>query len=86
MANIEKYTEGALAKTKKANEVIEKVNSLLNMRFEEVGEEEDPEIEYSENNVVLRIPPVPKTNSILICDSNTLKQADVYMKGEPTAV
>jgi hypothetical protein len=34
MANIAKYTSGALAKTKKANEMIDKINSLLNMRFE----------------------------------------------------
>ena len=57
MSNIVKYTSGALAKTKKANEMIDKINSLLNMRFEVLDNPDaTPEVEYSDNNVVLRFP------------------------------
>jgi len=56
MATIDKYTEGALAKTNKANEMIDAINSLLQMRFETIESEEPPEVEFSDNNVVLRIP------------------------------
>ena len=57
MADIEKYTSGALAKTKKANEMITKLNSLLNMRFEVLDNPDaTPEVKYADNNVVLRIP------------------------------
>jgi hypothetical protein len=56
MANIEKYSAGALAKTKKANEMIDAINSLLNMEFLTVQSNEEPIVEYSDNNVVLRIP------------------------------
>ena len=70
---ITKYTEGSLAKTNKANEVIEKVNAFLNMRFELVGEASPPEVEYSDNNVVLRIPEnfVPQQREITICENGT---------------
>ena len=56
MANIEKVTQGALAKNKKLNEIIERLNSLLNIQVNQVDTYEPPEIEYSDNNVVLRIP------------------------------
>lgn len=57
MANIEKYTSGALAKTKKANEMIAAINKLLNMRFEVLDNPDAlPEVEYADNNVVLRFP------------------------------
>jgi hypothetical protein len=59
MAEIEKYTEGALAKTKKANEMIDAINRLLQMRFETIESSEPPEVEFSDNNVVLRIPEAP---------------------------
>jgi len=71
MANIEKYSAGALAKTKKANEMIDAINSLLNMEFLTVESNEEPEVQYSDNNVVLRIPE-PATleydeMSVIIC-------------------
>jgi hypothetical protein len=56
MANIEKVTQGALAKNKKLNEIIEKLNPLLNIEVNEVEEDAPLEIEYSDNNVVLRVP------------------------------
>ena len=56
MANIEKVTQGALAKNKKLNEIIERLNPLLNIEVNEVEEDAPLEIEYSDNNVVLRVP------------------------------
>jgi len=56
MANIEKVTEGSLAKNNKLNEVIEKLNPLLNIEVNQVEEDAPLEIEYSDNNVVLRVP------------------------------
>ena len=56
MANIAKVTQGALAKNKKLNEIIERLNPLLNIEVNEVEEDEPLEIEYSDNNVVLRVP------------------------------
>lgn len=56
MANIEKVSEGSLAKNKKLNEVIGKLNPLLNIEVSEVEEDEPLEIKYSDNNVVLRVP------------------------------
>lgn len=56
MANIEKVTDGSLAKNNKLNEVIEKLNTLLNIEVNQVEAEEPLEIEYSDNNVVLRVP------------------------------
>ena len=56
MANIEKVKKGSLAKNKKLNEVIEKLNPLLNIEVNEVEEDAPLEIEYSDNNVVLRVP------------------------------
>ena len=56
MANIEKVTDGSLAKNKKLNEVIEKLNPLLNIEVNQVEEDAPLEIEYSDNNVVLRVP------------------------------
>jgi hypothetical protein len=56
MANIEKVTQGALAKNKKLNEIIERLNPLLNIEVNEAGEDAPFEIDYSDNNVVLRIP------------------------------
>lgn len=56
MANIEKVTEGSLAKNNKLNEVIEKLNPLLNIEVNQVEEDKPLEIEYSDNNVVLRVP------------------------------
>lgn len=57
MANIEKVTTGgALARNKKMNEVIGKTNSLLNMKFETIDSDAEPQVEYSDNNVALRIP------------------------------
>ena len=56
MANIEKVKKGSLAKNKKLNEVIEKLNPLLNIEVNQVEEDAPLEIEYSDNNVVLRVP------------------------------
>lgn len=56
MANIAKVTQGALAKNKKLNEIIERLNPLLNIEVNEVEEDAPLEIEYSDNNVVLRVP------------------------------
>ena len=56
MANIEKVTQGALAKNKKLNEIINRLNPLLNIEVNEVEENAPLEIEYSDNNVVLRVP------------------------------
>ena len=56
MANIAKVTQGAVAKNKKLNEIIERLNPLLNIEVNEVEEDEPLEIEYSDNNVVLRVP------------------------------
>jgi len=56
MADIEKVTKGSLAKNKKMNEVIERLNPLLNIEVNQVEAEEPLEIEYSDNNVVLRVP------------------------------
>ena len=56
MADIQKVTEGSLAKNNKLNEVIEKLNPLLNIEVNQVDADEPLEIEYSDNNVVLRVP------------------------------
>jgi hypothetical protein len=56
MAKIEKVTQGALAKNKKLNEIINRLNPLLNIEVNEVEENAPLEIEYSDNNVVLRVP------------------------------
>ena len=48
MANIEKVTQGALAKNKKLNEIIERLNPLLNIEVNEVEEDAPLEIEYSD--------------------------------------
>ena len=54
--NINKASEGSLAKNRKLNEVIDRLNPLLNIEVNQVEEDEPLEIEYSDNNVVLRVP------------------------------
>ncbi len=56
MANIEKVTDGSLAKNNKMNEVIGRLNPLLDIEVNHVEADEPLEIEYSDNNVVLRVP------------------------------
>ena len=56
MANIEKVTDGSLAKNNKMNEVIGRLNPLLDIEVNQVEADEPLEIEYSDNNVVLRVP------------------------------
>lgn len=56
MGNINQVTEGSLAKNNKMNEVISKLNPLLNIEVSSVEATEPLEIEYSDNNVVLRVP------------------------------
>ena len=53
--NIDLLVQGttpSLVNTEKGNEVIQKLNSLLNIRLEEGNENE---ISYSENNVVITL-------------------------------
>jgi len=86
MANIEKVTQGALAKNKKLNEIIERLNPLLNIEVNEVEEDAPLEIEYSDNNVVLRVPAsgggVPEGYVEALrdyVDSNNTAQQEYYL-------
>ena len=55
MDKIDKYTEGALAKTKKSNEVIKAMNAFISMKFDLNEDGTPPEVKFSDNNVVLSI-------------------------------
>ena len=89
MANIEKVTQGALAKNKKLNEIIERLNPLLNIEVNEVEEDAPLEIEYSDNNVVLRVPAngsgggVPEgyvETSVVLCQNGSPVTGSILFK------
>jgi len=87
MGNIAKVTQGALAKNKKLNEIIERLNPLLNIEVNEVEEDEPLEIEYSDNNVVLRVPAngggVPEgyvETSVILCQSGSPVSGSILFK------
>jgi len=65
MEDIEKYTEGSLAKTKKSNEIIKAVNAFINMQFDLNKEGTPPEVKFSDNNVVLSM----STRDLTICQN-----------------
>jgi len=64
MDKIDKYTEGALAKTKKSNEVIKALNAFISMKFDLNEDGAAPEVKFSDNNVVLSI----SKRDLLICE------------------
>jgi hypothetical protein len=55
MSQISKYTSGALAKTTKANEVIDAVNSLINMTVRTGSEGESPSFTYAKGGSTLNL-------------------------------
>lgn len=85
MANIAKVTQGALAKNKKLNEIIQKLNPLLNIEVNQVEADDPLEIEYSDNNVVLRVPGASAlaqtTRTITICENGSATQITVIVPG-----
>lgn len=85
MANIAKVTQGALAKNKKLNEIIQKLNPLLNIEVNQVEADDPLEIEYSDNNVVLRVPGASSlaqtTRTITICENGSATQITVIVPG-----
>ncbi len=94
--SIEKVTQGSLAKNGKLNEVIRAINSFINMEVREGAEGESVGLTYAQDKTLL-ITSGHKDDedneddnsgfrSILICDSNVLKQASVMMDGEPQEV
>lgn len=89
MANIAKVTQGALAKNKKLNEIIKRLNPLLNIEVNEVEEDEPLEIEYSDNNVVLRVPAngagVPEgyvETAIILCQNGSPVNGSILFKAD----
>lgn len=50
MGNISKVTRGSLAKSRKLNEVIQKVNAIENMTIRGATEDESPRLIVSDNN------------------------------------
>ena len=56
MGNIKKVTRGALAKTKKQNEIIQKVNAIENMTVRAATDEEAPRLLVSDNGSELIVP------------------------------
>lgn len=56
MGNLTKTTRGALAKTKKQNEIIQKVNAIENMTVRAATDEEAPRLLVSDNGSELIVP------------------------------
>jgi hypothetical protein len=56
MGNIKKVTRGALAKTRKQNEIIAKVNAIENMTVRAATDEEAPRLLVSDNGSELVVP------------------------------
>ena len=56
MGNLTKTTSGALAKTKKQNEIIQKVNAIENMTVRAATDEEAPRLLVSDNGSELIVP------------------------------
>ena len=56
MGNIKKETRGSLAKTRKQNEIIQKVNAIENMTIRAATEEEAPRLLVSDNGSELIVP------------------------------
>jgi|TARA_R110002049_G_scaffold282900_1_gene462876 hypothetical protein len=87
MADIQKVTEGSLAKNNKLNEVIEKLNPLLNIEVNQVDADEPLEIEYSDNNVVLRVPESGLIDgfvetSVTLCQNGTEVTGKILFKAD----
>lgn len=87
MADIQKVTEGSLAKNNKLNEVIEKLNPLLNIEVNQVDADEPLEIEYSDNNVVLRVPESGFDDgfvetSVTLCQNGTAVIGKILFKAD----
>lgn len=90
MANIEKVTQGALAKNKKLNEIIARLNPLLNIEVNEVEEDAPLEIEYSDNNVVLRVPAssgggIPEgyiETAVILCQNGSPVNGSILFKAD----
>ncbi len=55
MAEIDKVTQGSLAKNKKLNEVIGAINSIANMTVEQGPKDESPRFVFAENKSKLVI-------------------------------
>ena len=53
---IEKANRGCIARNKKLNEVIGKLNPLLNIEVELLDYVDIPSVRYSDNNVVITLP------------------------------
>ncbi len=53
---IEKVMKGCIARNKKLNEVIGELNPLLNIEVELLDYVDIPSVQYSDNNVIIRLP------------------------------
>lgn len=53
---IEKANRGCIARNKKLNEVIGKLNPLLNIEVELLDYVDIPSVRYSDNNVIITLP------------------------------
>lgn len=56
MGNINKVTQGSLAKNKKLNEVISAINSIANMSVRQAAAGESPRLVFAENKCELIVP------------------------------
>jgi len=87
MANIEKVTDGSLAKNNKMNEVIGRLNPLLDIEVNQVEADEPLEIEYSDNNVVLRVPKAGlqegfEEKSVTLCENGSPITGKILFKAD----
>ena len=53
---IEKVMKGCIARNKKLNEVIGELKPLLNIEVELLDYVDIPSVQYSDNNVIIRLP------------------------------
>jgi len=53
---IEKVMKGCIARNKKLNEVIGELNPLLNIEVKLLDYVDIPSVQYSDNNVIIRLP------------------------------
>ena len=92
--SIQYAKNGSLAKNKKLNEVIEALNSLINMSVREGTEGEAPTFVFGQNQSSLVTtsgtpevaPPAPETGGGGIPDGYTPTQVNMCINGEETEV
>ena len=72
---IEKVQRGCIARNKKLNEVIGRLNPLLNIEVEMLDYVDIPSVQYSDNNVIISLP-----ESIRLPDGSVLSEyeAEVF--------